>query len=117
MRATDENARLRAIFHHINEMLWEYAQAPFGSLAEWKDEGSVMEKRAKHIGRESERLQEVIAAYFEQQTAMMRNLMKDARFARFPLPRKRIGLRTRISIHRELWRAIRTWPFHGRGDP
>ena len=112
----NENDHLHVIFRHINEMLWEYAQAPFGMLAQRKDEGKVMEKRAAYIGRQSERLQNVIAAYFDQQTAMMQGLMKDARFAKFPLPQKRIGLWKRISIRLELWKAIHSWPFHERRD-
>ena len=105
----DENARLREIFNQFNEILWEYAQAPIGWMAQQEEEGTIMEKRAAYIGRQSDCLQNVIAAYFEQQTAMMQNLMKEARFSRFPLPRKRIGLRTRIRARLELWKAIRTW--------
>ena len=110
-KTMDENARLREIFYQINEMLWEYAQAPFGWKTEWEKEGTVMEKRAARIGRESERLQNVISAYFDQQTEMMQDLMREARFSRFPLPRKRIGLWTRIRVRLELWKAIRSWPF------
>lgn len=110
-RRMDENARIREIFIQFNEILWEHAQAPFGLLASREERETIMERRAAHIGRESDRIQKVIAAYFEQQTAMMQNLMKEARFSKFPLPQKRIGLRTRIQARLALWKAIRSWPF------
>ena len=116
MRRMDENARLREIFEQFDEILWEYAQAPFGSLATQEEEGNVMEKRAVYIGKQSQRIQEVIAAYFNQQTAMMQGIMKEARFSKFPLPRKRIGLWTRIKVRLELWKAIRSWPFREQRD-
>lgn len=110
-KAMDENARLREIFRQFNEMLWGYAQTPFGSLYADKDEPSAMEKRAELIGRRSKNMQKVIAVYLEQQTAMMQGLMREAHFSKFPLPRKRIGLWTRIKVRLELWKAIRSWPF------
>lgn len=102
----DENARLRMIFCMINEMLLDHAQAPIAELPFTREE--IMDNRAAYIGRQSDRLQSIIAAYFEQQTAMMQGLMKDKRFWRFPLPRKRIPIWLRSQLRLKLWKAIRS---------
>ena len=110
----DENARLREIFRQINEMLMDYAQEPLTELSLVQKER--MDAKTKRIGREAERLQNVIAAYFEQQTAMMQNLMKEERFWRFPLPRKRIPIWMRIRLRIELRKATWIWISDKRQD-
>lgn len=111
----DENAHLHAIFEHINALLWETAQKPF-LIQPYTEKKTAVEQRAERIGIVSDRMQKVIAAYFDQQTAMMQKLITDVRFSRFPMPRKRIGLLSRISIRHALWKAIRAWPWHERQD-
>ena len=98
----DENARLHVIFKQINAMLWECAEKPVNGNA-------ALERRAERIGREAQEMGDVIAVYLEQQTAMMQKLIREARFSRFPLRRKRIPIRLQIRAHLELRRAIRAW--------
>lgn len=107
----DENAYLHEIFKHINAILWIQAQRPAGELPRLN--GGLIEARQMAVDAAGKRTENNIAAYIEQQTAMMQKLMAEERFSKFPLPKKRIGLWKRISIRRALSKAIRAWPFCG----
>lgn len=102
----DENAHLRAIFQHINAILMEHAQKKLPELPATKS--GVIEMRIANIGRNADRIQGIIDAYCERQAEMMQQLMREDRFLRFPLPKKRIRLWSRLRFQIALWKAIRT---------
>lgn len=102
----NENRQLKKIFRLIDAQLWEYVEAPWYVLKQ--EQGKTdLEKRAERIGAESKRLQKIIDAYIEGQTAMMLVLITDERFAKYPLPTPQIGLRKRILSRIAVWKAIR----------
>ena len=80
----DENAHLHEIFKHINAILWMQAQKPARELPRLN--GCLIEARRMAVAATGERTGNNIAAYIEQQTAMMLKLMAEERFLRFPLP-------------------------------
>lgn len=102
MNVMKQNKRLRKVFRLIDEMLWACAETPSLSVSS----RTVAEERAVRIGTESKRTQKIITAYLEQRTAMMQNLITDERFAKYPLPRRRIGLWWRILSRIAAWKAI-----------
>lgn len=99
----DENAHLRAIFQHINAMLMEHAQKKLPEIPATRSE--IIEMRIANIGNNADRILGIVDAYCERQAEMMQRLMMEERFLRFPLPKKRIHLWTRLRLQLALWKA------------
>lgn len=99
------NKHLHRIFNEINHVLWESAEAEI--VDTYHDDRTILQRRARRVEIDAERLQGNIAVYLERQTAMMSDLIKDVRFSKFPLPRKRIPVWTRLQARFSLWKSNR----------
>lgn len=104
------NEHLHRIFDEINRVLWESAEAEI--VDTYHDDRTIVQRRAKRVEIDAERLQKNIAVYLERQTAMMSSLIRDVRFSKFPLPRKRIPVWTRLQARFSLWKANRFWRWY-----
>lgn len=100
----EPNRSLHTVFKQINTILWAQAERPADNA----------ETRSKRVGIEAERIKAIIAAYTEKQAAMIQALMTEPRFSKFPMPKRRIRLLTRLQARLQLWRAIRDWSYRGR---
>ena len=104
------NRSYRRIFREINEILWERVEASIDAdVLNTVGEFNAIDFKAARIERKAEDAKKVIAAYIDQQTAMMCTLIRESRFSRFPMPRRRIRLWTRLRARIELARATRAW--------
>lgn len=103
----NDHAHLKAIFQHINAMLWDEMDRPYASST-LKTMGceSIIQRKESLIGRKADGIQNIIAAYIDKQTAMMQGLISESRFSRFPLPDRKIRLWTRLQARIALWKAI-----------
>ena len=103
----NDHAHMKAIFQHINAMIWNEMDRPYASSTlKMMGHESMIQRKEQLIGRKADAIQNIIAAYIEKQTAMMQDLIAESRFSRFPLPDRKIRLWTRLQARIELWKAI-----------
>ena len=106
----DANHNYLRIFREINAILWERVGASIDSdVLNTVGEFNALDFKAKRIERKAEDAKNVICAYIDQQAKMMCSLIRESRFSRFPMPRRRIRLWTLLRVRIELWRATRAW--------
>ena len=110
VQAMNANRSYRRIFSEINEILWERVEASIDvDVLNTVGEFNAIDFKAARIERKAEDAKKVITAYIDQQTAMMCKLIRESRFSRFPMPRRRIRLWTLLRSRIELARATRAW--------
>lgn len=87
-----KNRYYRRIFREVDGLMWAEAER-----IPQPDDAAPLETKARRIDALAGDAQKIITAYIDNRAAMMKELIADRRFSRFPLPKRRIPIWKKIS--------------------